>query len=280
MNFYMQLLHRLSNNYNEDDLKKSAIIFSPHFDDETLGCGGTIIKKKHAGADVTIVFMTDGSKSHNYLITEDKLKAIRKSEGLAASQSLGLATNDVVFLGLEESKLNEHVTSAMDKVTEILLSQKPDEIFIPHHREPAIWSLDHLTTNRIVVSALQLCNREIIVYEYPLWMWYGLFWISMPFDYSKKILTSLNQNLFSGLSMLKDFRCSLYIGDVLELKNAALNQHRSQMTRLNLDPRWKTLEDIANGEFLKCFFQEYEIFHKNIFHEKRKVTKRAGKLGF
>lgn len=31
------------------ELAASAIIFSPHQDDETLGCGGTIIRKRQGG---------------------------------------------------------------------------------------------------------------------------------------------------------------------------------------------------------------------------------------
>ena len=34
------------------DLEKSAVVFAPHPDDETLGCGGTIALKVRAGAEV------------------------------------------------------------------------------------------------------------------------------------------------------------------------------------------------------------------------------------
>ena len=37
-----------------------AIVFAPHPDDETLGCGGTILKKRSLGAPVEVVFLTDG----------------------------------------------------------------------------------------------------------------------------------------------------------------------------------------------------------------------------
>jgi LmbE family N-acetylglucosaminyl deacetylase len=72
--FYRKLLRHTCKEYNETHLKKTALIFSPHFDDETLGCGGMIIKKKQIGAKVKIVFMTDGSKSHNHLISEKELQ--------------------------------------------------------------------------------------------------------------------------------------------------------------------------------------------------------------
>jgi hypothetical protein len=29
------------------------------------------------------------------------------------------------------------------------------------------------------------------------------------------------------------------------------------------DPNWMTLKDIAQGEFLDCFFQEREIFRRS-----------------
>ena len=118
--FYRWMLSHISNEYHEDHLRQTAVVFSPHFDDETLGCGGTILKKKKAGADVKIVFMTDGGKSHRHLISENELKAIRASEGLAASRSLGLSACDICFLELEETKLSEHLDAATNMVLAVL----------------------------------------------------------------------------------------------------------------------------------------------------------------
>jgi len=260
MNFYKLLLRHICTEYPEDNLKKSAVVFSPHFDDETLGCGGTIIKKKRAGANVKIVFMTDGSKSHRHLISEDKLKALRKSESLTASRSLGLTENDVFFLDFEETKLSEHNISAVIKVIEILKTLHPDEVFIPYRRDPPLWSLDHMSTNGIVMSALQENAKKTTVYEYPIWMWYHQPFLRMLIMDQKKISSSLKNRLVSGLNLLKDFRNSVYIGDVLPLKRAALNHYKSQMTRLIPDSDWQILGDLSNGKFLECFFQEYEIF--------------------
>jgi LmbE family N-acetylglucosaminyl deacetylase len=266
MHFYNQVLRCISSEYLEKDLAKSAVVFSPHFDDEILGCGGIIIKKERAGSDLKIVFMTDGSKSHSHLIAEDELKTIRASEALAASQSLGLTKDDIFFLDFEEGKLSEYKDSATNKATKILLSQQPDEIFVPYRREPQLWSSDHLTTNKIVMSALKMYRRQVTIYEYPIWFWYNQLWVGAGTDSAKRALSSSILSLISGLNLLKDFRCSIYIGDVLHLKRSALDQYRSQMTRLIADPRWQTLGDVSNGEFLKCFFQEYEIFSRTLFN--------------
>jgi LmbE family N-acetylglucosaminyl deacetylase len=266
MTFYNLVIRHICTEIPKDNLKKSAVVFSPHFDDETLGCGGTILKKKRVGADVKIVFMTDGSKSHSHLIAEDKLKAIRKSESLIVCRSLGLTENDVFFLDFEETKLNEHNSSAVNKVIEILLTHQPDEVFIPYRRDPTFWSLDHLSTTRIVMSALQDNTsglqenvKKASVYEYPIWMWYHQAFISALMS-GPNFFGSMKNRLVSGLNLLKDFRSSVYIGDVLQLKRAALNHYTSQMTRLIPDSNWPTLGDLSNGKFLECFFQEYEIF--------------------
>jgi LmbE family N-acetylglucosaminyl deacetylase len=264
---YRRAVSRVTNEVNGRDLEKSAIVFSPHPDDETLGCGGTIIKKKRAGADVKIVFMTDGGKSHTGLISEKELKAIRAKEGLAASRSLGLNGCDVFFLEFEENTLSERLNSATERVAEILQQQQPNQVFIPYYKEPLLWSEDHLATNRVVLSALQLLQSRITIYEYPIWFWRQWPWVSVPIAMRRETWNILKDSLAAGLGMrlLKDFRCSVFIGDVLESKRTALDQHKSQMTRLIPDPRWLTLSDVSNGEFLACFFQEHEIFRRYSF---------------
>jgi LmbE family N-acetylglucosaminyl deacetylase len=263
---YRRAVNRVTNEVNGRDLEQSAIVFSPHPDDETLGCGGTIIKKKRAGADVKVVFMTDGSKSHTGLISEKELKAIRAKEGLAASQSLGLNARDVFFLEFEETKLSEHLDSATDRVAEIL-QQQPEQVFIPYYREPLLWSEDHLAANRVVVFALQMLRSRVTIYEYPIWFWRQWPWVSVPIAMCRETWSILKDSLAAGLGMrlLKDFRCSVFIGDVLESKRTALDQHKSQMMRLIPDPRWPILSDVSNGEFLACFFQEHEIFRRYSF---------------
>lgn len=251
--------------YCGDDLKRSAIIFSPHFDDEILSCGGTILKKKKAGSKVKIVFMIDGSKSHCHLISEDEIKAIRIQEALSVSRSLGLERDDVFFLLFKETKLNEHLNIASQRVAKILRHQQPEEIFIPYCREPVLWSQDHLATNRIVLSALKKYRRTTIIYEYPLWFWYCWPWASINLRPWRAAIKFLKRSVFSSALLILNFRCCVYIGDILDIKQEVLNQYKSQMTRFNTISNWKILSDVSNGEFLECFFQECEIFSRYVY---------------
>ncbi|NET07412.1 MAG: PIG-L family deacetylase [Symploca sp. SIO2B6] len=244
--------------YEKYNLERSTLVFSPHPDDETLGCGGTIIRKKQAGADVKIVFMTDGSTSHSHLMPANKLKAIRASEALAAAQKLGVEASDVIFLEVKDGTLANHQDAASKRVVEIILKYLPEEIFIPYYQDGIS---DHNATNTVVVSALKKSGLNATVYEYPIWFWNQWPWTDCGRE-SQKLLPFLQDSLRSGLRFLNDFRCSVYIGDVLDLKRTALEQHKSQMVRLINNSRWLTLGDVSKGEFLKCFFQETEVFYR------------------
>ena len=230
---------------SETDLTSSSIVFSPHQDDETLGCGGTIIKKKMAGTKVKLFFMTDGRKSHQSLMSEDKLKVIRAKEALKAGQMLGLNEEDIGFLEYQDDELGKNQDSAIQKVTEILSCLQPEEIFIPYKRE---MPTDHFFTNRIVLAALQNYKRKAIVYEYPIWFWCHWPWVSVPTANLNCILATLKRSVIAGFYLLKDFRCSICVGDVLPLKRAALDSYKSQMTRIISDPQWRTLGETRIDE--------------------------------
>ena len=101
-------------------LDRSAVIFAPHQDDETLGCGGTIILKAQAGPTVTIVFLTDGSTSHRRFISAAKLTQIRKQEALAAAELLGITSEAVHFLDFPDGRLSHCHGAALREVSSLL----------------------------------------------------------------------------------------------------------------------------------------------------------------
>lgn len=238
------------------------MVFSPHFDDETLGCGGTIIKKVKADARVQIVFMTDGSTSHCHLIGEEKLKAMRSEEGLNAALTLGVRPEDVTLLGFKEGCLESYRAEAVKMAAELIAEHKPEEVFVPHRREPLLWSADHLETRRVVLEALNVSGRKPVIVEYPVWYWFHWPWVGIQLS-DKTYRNIIFKNTFTyscGRGVHKDFNYCVPIADVLEQKKGALDQHKSQMTRLMQNNRWTILQDVAGGHFLCCFFYDFEFF--------------------
>ena len=89
-----------------DDLEpyrdRNVLVFAPHQDDDTLGCGGTIRRLVELGAKVTVVYMTDGGKGSE---KENKgLAQHRQEEAVASLNVLGCRSQ--IFLGFEDGALD------------------------------------------------------------------------------------------------------------------------------------------------------------------------------
>jgi LmbE family N-acetylglucosaminyl deacetylase len=245
---------------SEIDFSASAIVFAPHPDDETLGCGGTIIRKRRYGAPVHLAFMTDGSRSHPALPPSD-LAWIRHSEAVQAARVLGIGEGDLSFLPFEDGSLNRHRAAAVSRVEQLIEAQNPAQVFLPYRGEsPA----DHRATHRIVMTALRRLNRSAEIFEYPIWIWNHWPRIPLPLfpiPLGGGILANTVRTA-AGLHFARTFTCRVGVADVLDRKREALDRHRSQMTALLPDVSWPTLFDVANGAFLDCFFDQYERFHR------------------
>jgi len=234
-------------------------VFAPHPDDETLGCGGTIILKRAAGASVKLVFMTDGSTSHRRFLAGEELSRLRKSEALAAARVLGLAPGDVQFLDFPDSKLGSWHDMAVDAVLAILRQHRPKEVFVPYEADG---TPDHEATWRIVTEAVAHSDLALRFYEYPVWFWNQWPWVPFKVTCNRETGQTFWRMCRAGfgLECFKKFRAGVFVGDVLEQKRDALGQHRSQMTALKPGVAWPTLPEVSGGDFLKCFFQEFEVF--------------------
>ena len=155
-------------------MNKKNAIFAPHLDDETFGCGGTIVKELRDGNLVSVVYMTDSRNSHLIDLgisenpTPDEVAAERKKEVFAATAELGIPPSNLTFLGLPDGELKKHVVEARRCIRAILLADWPNEIYIPslEDKHP-----DHVATNGIVLGAIQgMDHKPMTVYEYTTWI--------------------------------------------------------------------------------------------------------------
>jgi LmbE family N-acetylglucosaminyl deacetylase len=258
-----QQLVKQAADLTEENVYSSAIVFAPHQDDETLGCGGAIIKKRNVGAKVACVFMTNGETSHQAFIPPQELTELRNREALAATGILGIPKDDVHFLSFPDGNLGAHHSAALSRVSSLLSQYQPQEIFVPYRFDG---TPDHESTFRIVAEAVRARNRPLKVYEYPVWFWNQWPWVSLSLRPNRPSAASFFRafrSRFGGVAS-KDFRSRIHIGDVLPLKRQALDQHRSQMSVLMPQTSWPTLHDVSNGEFLRCFFRDFELFRVTI----------------
>lgn len=237
----------------------SAVVFAPHPDDETLGCGGTILLKREAGTPVSVVFMTDGCGSHRRLMPEARLRQLRKDEALEAAGVLGVATADVHFLDLEDGGLSRCQEAAVAPVLALLEQLRPEEVFVTSRHDG---TADHEATYRIVMEAVRRSGRSLRICEYPVWLWNQWPWVPLPLRCNRDLLRAIGRILRAGggLAPCVRFRSGVRIREVHPRKREALARHRSQMTELIADVSWPTLPAISGGEFLELFFQDAEVF--------------------
>jgi N-acetylglucosamine malate deacetylase 1 len=157
---------------------KRALIFAPHQDDETLGCGGLIALKSSQHVPVGVVFLTNGSQSHGDQSTGKARKTHqshvlkRRREAEAALTILGVPSAQTHFLDFQDgdlSQLNrEQHREGVEQLAKLLRNFAPEEVYLPHHqdRHP-----DHEATYTLAIEALQLAGlqEQVTVWQYPVW---------------------------------------------------------------------------------------------------------------
>lgn len=139
----------------------NVVVFAPHCDDESLGCGGTLHKHHLRGGRITAVFMTDGSKCAG-AVGQNEIVARRQQEAEQAAAILGIS--QCRFLKHLDRELRADATS-IGETRRILDDLRPDTVYLPffldNHR-------DHMETAAIVLEALK--HRPVAnVYLYEVW---------------------------------------------------------------------------------------------------------------
>jgi len=201
-------------------LKGRVIVFAPHPDDETLGCGGTIAKKLAEGYEAIVVVMTDGRflLLKSFGIDDDpspeQVKDIRRGEVLRATKILGVPEENVIFLDFVDGTLEENEETAEEKVAEILEKYAPSEVYFPFERDA---HPDHQAANRIVKRAVEKLNIKPIMYRYMIMHKAARF----------------GPLIESFLSIFKRDRVYVDISEFLPRKREAVKEFKSELTAIS-----------------------------------------------
>ena len=182
-----------------------VVVLAPHPDDESFGCGGTLARASAHGAQVHVVFMTDGAKGYDparldgadaeaVAAFQATLRATRKAEAAAAGRALGLA--EPVFLDLPDGRLRGH-PDAVPHLADTLSRLQPDVVMLPWFADP---HPDHWAT----VAAFHRAARQA-----------GLPASTLCWGY--EVWSPMVANAFVD------------IGASFDAKQAAMAEHRSQL---------------------------------------------------
>ena len=169
-------------NFQNFELKKvenivewgKTIVFAPHPDDESLGCGGAIALLRKACLPVTVVAMSDGTLSHpnSVKFPAEKLRELRETEMRNAVEILDVNKEKITFLRYPDRAVpnenSDDFNAAVARVKEILAAEKPQTILAPWRFDP---HPDHRATRQIVRRAAESENCMTHWLEYPIWLW-------------------------------------------------------------------------------------------------------------
>jgi LmbE family N-acetylglucosaminyl deacetylase len=135
--------------------KKKVLVFAPHPDDETLGCGGFLLNLKKSGNEINWLIFTEMKEEYGWNSNQVLQK---KKQILSVSKKYGF--KNLYSLGYKPSSLDEvSNTELVSKIKKILTSLKPDIILIPHHADI---HTDHQVAHKVILSAAKNFRNKYI----------------------------------------------------------------------------------------------------------------------
>jgi N-acetylglucosamine malate deacetylase 1 len=211
-------------------LPQRILVISPHPDDESIGCGGTLRRHVVSGDEVRAIFLTSGERGGHSLSPPDASR-VREEEAQQACRILGLAEWD--FWRQPDGKLE--VTDLLARrLAELLDQWRPHLIYVTHEQE---MHTDHRAAaslvRRVVAGVRGAPTPQVMMYE----VW-------TPLQEMDEIID---------------------ITDHLDTKIAAVQAHRSQCNVLRFDEAVRGLNRFR-GEMHSWPGGDYaEVFKRMLF---------------
>ena len=215
------------------------LFFTPHIDDIEFGVPFTFLESLRLGNEVVEVLMTNCEfGTHRIEFKGDRLKRIRTRELENANNVYAKYTKNhvrVLKVGYIDGYLPMN-KSALNKVVDIIRTEKPDIIFAPDPWYALDYHPDHINTGRLPYFALKKLSKN-----------------------------ELPTRVFYYYSFKPNFKLKCRWKDI-QIIVEALSQHRSQVTPLSA----KLVGIFRKLLFLRRFFSTghfTENFREQIFHD-------------
>jgi len=158
------------------DSVSSILVVSPHPDDETFGCGGTLARFGRSNVVLHVAFVTDGAASHpgHPIVGPSELAVRRTAEAFKAAQALGIEAKNLRFLGEHDGTLARlspaEADNAVKSISGLVEELCPAAILMPCRSDG---SSEHDAVFSLVSRALRQAGRHPRILEYPVWSWWN-----------------------------------------------------------------------------------------------------------
>lgn len=197
---------------------QKVLVLAPHMDDETIGCGGTLALHAQRGAQITVMFLTDGrngSSEVNMMFGKEReqrqkeLIETRTYEARAALQKLGASR--MICLDAEDGALDKCEWAA-EKLRDVLLKLQPEIVYLPFYLEE---HPDHRAASGVLLAAVAGTSLQFQCSGYEVWT--PLF---------PNCLVRIDATVETKKQAIQEYRSQLAQADYLHA-SIGLNAHRS-----------------------------------------------------
>ena len=132
---------------------QTILVISPHPDDESIGCGGTICKHIEKGDRVDVAFLTSGEKGGHGRPEEETIQ-LREQEAKTAGKILQLS--NIEFWREPDGRF--HATeNCIERLAEKIKNYTPSVIYVPHEDEQ---HPDHKAAATLVAHATSAAGHQ------------------------------------------------------------------------------------------------------------------------
>ena len=129
----------LARNTTETLIRGTALVLSPHPDDETIGCGLLLAQMAQEGHSTAVALATDGREGWYSVTprpTSDRIVEVRRGEWHRALDALNVPKDRRFELGLADGTLRDHEDEVAEWISKLLLSLSPSQIFVTRPFDP------------------------------------------------------------------------------------------------------------------------------------------------
>ena len=140
-----------------------VVALAPHMDDEVIGCGGTLARHVASGAEVTVVFLTDGRLGGKAGDPAGLVSATRKQEAQRALGELGITR--IVFLDGEDGRLEANPALG-NALRAALVAARPEVLYLPFFLEE---HPDHRAASALLAEAVRGTGLTFRCLGYEVW---------------------------------------------------------------------------------------------------------------
>ena len=197
---------------------KKVLFVAVHADDETLGCGGTILKHKAKGDEIHWLLMTGPTENHPYHFTPEHIvERANRVEQVANAYGF----DGLHYLGLPTQLLHEFdLREIIQQVDAVLNEVKPNIIYMMN-------STDVHSDHRVAFDAVYACTKSF----------------RKPFIEQILMLETLSETEFALATQAKSFIPNVYV-DISPYIDRKLEIMQLYPTEIMQEPYPRSLSSI------------------------------------